>query len=146
MLGTKNRKRRIININKHPHLRKSKCPTVCPFKDHLEQMNKEWQALIHRSYLAKDPKFLRRMAIHIKQLHHDAKNMQKKENFQGLSQRIAHFLSTPLGAPFVSKETLVKAAYLYSEQVPEESDLCIILSEFALYGAFYPMQLLSPFS
>ncbi len=109
-------------------------------------MNRDWQALIHRPHLAKDSRFLRRMAINIKQLHHDAKKTQFQGNLPMLAKQVAHFLSTPLGAPFVAKETLVQAAYLFSEQEPKESDLSAMLGEFAYYGARYPMQLLSPFN
>jgi hypothetical protein len=135
------KKRRIIHINTDSNLRKIKYPTPCSFQEHLGQMSKDWQALIHKPQLASDARFLRRMAINIKHLHYDAKKKQKEG-----ALRIAHFLSTPLGAPFVTKETLLKAAYLFSEQDPKESDLCMILKEFATYGVRYPMHLLSPFS
>ncbi len=144
MFRTKTRRR--ININKQGRLIERKCSKHCLFKEHLEQMNKDLRTLMEGAHVVKDPKFLRRMAINIKHLHHEAKKMQQRENLRALSSQIIHFLSTPLGAPFVAKETLVNAAYLFSEQDPNESDLRMILGEFAFYGTRYPLQLLSSFS
>jgi hypothetical protein len=118
----------------------------CDFKDQVAQLKKDWLALINQSYLAKDPQFLRKMAINIKHLHHDAKRMKKTGALRSQALQIQHFLSTPIGAPFVAKETLVKAAYLFSEQDPQDSDLSAILREFSLYGKSFPMQLLSLFN
>jgi hypothetical protein len=146
MLNTKNRKRRIIHFKTYMACRKIKNSEPCPFRDHLEQMKRDWLALINRLHLAKDTQFLRRMAINIKHLHHDALHSKRIDELRTLASQIEHFLSTPLGAPFVAKETLVKAAYLFSEQDPKDSDLSEILGEFSHYGACFPMQLLSLFN
>lgn len=144
MLLTK--KRRIIHIKKTGTNLKNKDSKFCYFNEHLKQMRKDWLALISRSHLAKNPQFLRRMAINVKHLHYDAIQLKQTIEFQSRVSQIEHFLSTPLGAPFVTKVTLVKAAYLFSEQDPRDSDLSRILEEFSHYGACFPMQLLSLFS
>jgi hypothetical protein len=144
MLSTN--KRRIIHIKKTVSHRNPKDNKLCPLKEHLEQMKKDLLALIHRSHLAKDPQFLRRIAINIKHLHHDASKLKRTMEFRTSALQIEHFLSTPLGAPFVTKDTLVNAAYLFSEQNPKNSDLSEILREFSHYGARFPMQLFSLFN
>lgn len=117
MLSTR-RKRRITNIKRNP------------LSEHIEQMNKDWKALFASPELAKDFKFLRRMAINIKQLHHDAKRTSEFGELKTLAGQITQFLSTPLGAPFRAKETLVRAADLFSVQDPQDSDLSEILQKF----------------
>jgi hypothetical protein len=104
------------------------------FKEHLEIIKNEMIFLFQKNHLAKDVKFLRKMAINIKQLHYDAKRTKNKE--------IEHFLSTPLGAPFISASTLIHAADTFSDQNPKESDLSLLLEDFAKYGKHYATELL----
>jgi hypothetical protein len=95
------------------------------FSDSLTKLEQDWNHLINCHDLAKDPKFLRRMAINIQQIHYDVKRSQKGKNGP---DHLLHFLSTPLGAPFVAKTTLLQAAESFSEQEPKHSDLSELLS------------------
>jgi hypothetical protein len=114
----------------------------CSFKEHLDVIKKEMFFLFNKNHLAKDVKFLRKMAINIKQLHYDAKLAKKTAEWKHQAKEIEHFLSTPIGAPFISTITLTQAADTFSEQNPKESDLSLLLEDFAKYGQHYATQLL----
>lgn len=116
--------------------------STCSFKEHLDIIKKEMLFLFQRGHLAKDAKFLRKMAINIKQLHFDAKKTNKRSEYKQQAIEVEHFLSTPIGAPFVSAITLLQAADSFSEQNPKESDLSHLLEDFAQYGKHYASQLL----
>ncbi len=112
------------------------------FEEHLDIIKKEMLFLFQKNHLAKDIKFLRKMAINIKHLHFDAKNAKKNSQWKQQAKDIEHFLSTPIGAPFISSITLTQAADNFSEQNPKESDLSILLEDFGKYGRHYAAQLL----
>ncbi len=131
-------KRRIIEF-KNSKIQKQ---NTCSFKEHLDILKKEMLFLFNKHHLAKDVKFLRKMAINIKQLHYDAKNAKKTAEWKHQAKEIEHFLSTPIGAPFVSPLTLTQASDSFSQQNPKESDLSILLEDFAKYGQHYATQLL----
>lgn len=139
MLMHKINKRRIVRLKKH--YLKHKITNESSFKENLDLLKKEMLFLFQKKHLAKDVKFLRKMAIHIKQLHFDAKHAIKSESKQQ-AQEVEHFLSTPMGAPFISGVTLTQAADSFSEQNPKESDLSTLLESFASYGQHYSTQLL----
>ncbi len=85
------------------------------------------------------------MAINIKQVHFDAKNAKHIPALKQRARAIEHFLSTPIGAPFIGNLTLTKAADTFSEQNPKESDLSQLLGDFATFGKHYATQLLRVF-
>jgi hypothetical protein len=140
MSSTKIRKRRIINFKKPASARKN-----CSFQEHVDQMHRDWHALMNSSDLAKDPRFLRKMAINIMHLHHIAKKKGNSGNGHLIAKQIADFFSMPLDAPIAEKESLVHAAYLFGEQEPIESDLSRILHQFTVHSHQNPVQLLSQF-
>jgi|GEM_PF-1464644 len=142
MLMQENRKIRIVRFKKQPDQIKTKNKISNSFKEHLDIIRKEMLYLFQRNQLSKDVKFLRKMAINIKQLHFDAKNAKKTAEWKQQARDIEHFLSTPIGAPFVSAITLTQAADNFSEQNPKESDLSILLEDFGKYGQHYATQLL----
>jgi hypothetical protein len=96
------------------------------FVDSLLKLKQDWNHLLHCHALAKDPKFLRRMAINIQQIHYDVQTKQLK-NWQNEAEALLHFLSTPLGAPFVAKMTFLEAVEKFGEQDPISSDLSELL-------------------
>lgn len=140
MLMQEVRKRRVVRLkNQNNQIKKQ---NTCSFKEHLEIIKKEMISLFQRSHLAKDAKFLRKMAINIKQLHYDAKKARKSKECKRQAKEVEHFLSTPIGAPFISTITLTQAADNFSVQHPKESDLSLLLEDFAKYGKHYATQLL----
>ena len=140
MLMQERHKIRIVTMkNKSNSIKKHKTSS---FKEHLDIIKKEMLFLFQRGHLAKDAKFLRKMAINIKQLHFDVKKTDKSSEHREQAVEVEHFLSTPIGAPFVSPITLLQAADSFSEQNPKESDLSRLLEDFAKYGKHYASQLL----
>lgn len=73
------------------------------------------------------------MAINIKQIQHDVKKAKHPRNWEASAHELAHFLSTPVGAPFVAELTLIEAADNYSQQEPQYSDLSELLSVFSRF-------------
>jgi hypothetical protein len=140
VLMQENQKRRIVRLKKQSNQFKNM--NICSFIEHLEIIKKEMLFLFQGSHLAKDAKFLRKMAINIKQLHFDAKKTSKSSEHRQQAIEVEHFLSTPIGAPFVSAITLLQAADSFSEQHPKESDLSHLLEDYAKYGKHYASQLL----
>ena len=132
--------KRDVTLKKQNNIIKKQNP--CSFKEHLDIIKKEMLFLFQRGQLAKDAKFLRKMAINIKQLHFDAKKTNKQSEYRQQAIEVEHFLSTPIGAPFVSAITLLQAADSFSDQNPKESDLSQLLEDFAKYGKHYASQLL----
>ncbi len=124
MLALKVQKRRIIHFTKKSLLNRGK-PTHPGLKEELKRFKRDWEDLFEKESLARDMKFLRRMAIAIKQLQYHAAN--SKDRFGG--ERLYHFLSTPIG-----ETTLIEAADKYSDQDPRHSDLAELLGDVAKHG------------
>jgi hypothetical protein len=138
MLDTKNHKRRIVHFAKKPLLKKE-TRSCSHFKEELKRFQGDWEHLFEKETLATDHKFLRKMAIAIKQMQHEAKSCEAS------GEKVRHFLETPIGAPFVSKITLAQAADRYSEQEPKHSDLSELLRTFARYSKHFHFQILTVF-
>ncbi len=132
-------KRRIIHI---AQLRKQR-PN---FKEGLQAIQKDFVNLLSQPELAKNLRYLRRISISIKQLQHDAQAAKAHPEMRQAAEQVHHFLCTPLGAPFVAKTTLARAAETVSEQEPHLSDLSEILQEMSKYGPKFSLQLLRIFS
>src|SRR5438046_23275 len=125
---------------KKPENKKAKCFAL---KAQLEELKREWDQLLQAPTLAHDAKYLRRMALSLKQLYHSA---SKDERYAQEAAQIQHFLSTPLGAPFITRLTLLKAADLFGEHEPKHSALGEILSCIAAYGPHFTPQLFRIFA
>ena len=107
------RKRRRIHIPKRTKVIKK---TV--FQEYLERIQQDWKQL---NASCEDPRFLRRMAINIKHLQHEA----RKAKVDNLCQ-------------FLVKTTLVKAADCYGEEIPQCSELSELLKECAKHSLPFP--------
>ncbi len=94
------------------------------FDEHLCVIKREMEALFKKDSLAKDVKFLRKMAINIKQLDHDVRSIRHAE-----AKIVNRLLTTPYATLSAEKITLTQAAETFSEQHPVESDLSQILSQ-----------------
>ncbi|MBX9743728.1 MAG: hypothetical protein K2X08_00785 [Chlamydiales bacterium] len=115
-------------------------------KKNLIILKKEIDNLLVSPELANQPKFLRRIALSILEIAYCAKQAKTFKDQAVNAEQIEHFLTTPLGAPFVAKTTLATAALNFSEQDPLTSDLHEILREIAAYGPKFTLQLLRIFS
>lgn len=146
MLTTQKRKRRIIRFKKPKILKKERIQIISRFEENLENLRTDCISLFTKKQLANDLRFLRKIAISIKQAYYEARLAKIQHRFASTAERVRHFLSTPIGAPFVSKTTLLKAAFHFSEQDPQHSDLSQILTDFAKYGPKYSEQILRAFS
>ena len=98
------------------------------FKESLDVIKTEMLHLCEEEGLAKDAKFLRKMAINIKHLDYNVKKAITAPKCSAHAKKIAHFLSTPMQASPGSPITLSKAADTFSEQNPLESDLSHLLA------------------
>ncbi len=94
-------------------------------KENLEILKNEMSFLFKEKHLAKDAKFLRKMAINIKHLHYNVKRAIAQAKCPAHVKKIEHFLSTPMRGPI----TLSEAAATFSEQHPKESDLSHLLED-----------------
>ena len=115
-------------------------------KEPLLSLHKELLDLFAHPHLAKDHRYLSRFAIRVQQLNHDAALACPHRKTGKVAEQVRHYLNTPLGAPFVIRTSLVKAALTFSEQDPHLSDLSEILQEMAKYGPKFNLQLMRIFS
>lgn len=137
--------KKTINLEKVIEFANSIKKSENNFKEHLDIIKTEMFKLLKKSQLAKDVTFLRKMAVNLKQLHYEAKKVKKFKLHHLLAQEVEHFLTTPLGAPFISRSTWIQAVDSFSIQNPTDSDLSLLLADFARYGAYYALQLLRIF-
>lgn len=107
------KKRRRIHIPKRTKVVKK---TI--FQEYLEQIHRDWK---HLKSSCEDPRFLRRMAINIKHLQHEA----RKAKVDNLCQ-------------FLVKTTLVRAADCYGEELPQQSELAELLKECGKHDLPFP--------
>jgi hypothetical protein len=143
MFSEKNRVRRTVSFKLHNDI---KTKTETNLKANLINLKKEISDLFAHPELVYQYKFLRRIALSILEIAYGAKRAKAFTDQAFSAEQIEHFLTTPLGAPFVAKTTLAKAALNFSEQDPLESDLHEILTEIAAYGPKFTLQLLRIFS
>lgn len=86
-------------------------------------LDRDLSFLFEQKYLAKEPTFLRRIAITIRQIH-----------FELPGSSIDAFVSQPLTD---SRITLLEAADKFSEQDPRHSDLSNLLWEISTIGPLF---------
>ena len=96
----------------------------------LRRFTEDWENLIKHSELAKNSKFLKNFADHIRHLDIDTQREDLPENVENFAHLIHHMLSTPFGAPIVSEKTLMEAALTLEFQDPIRSDLSEMTLEF----------------
>ena len=146
MLTIQKHKRRIVHFKKPQKIKKESPLLILSLEENIKRLKQDYLILFTKMQLAKDLKFLRRIAINIKHSYYDARQAKHQRRFVSAALKLCHFLSTPLGAPFVTKTTLVNAAFHFSEQDPQHSDLSEILTDFAKYGSSYSEQILRVFN
>jgi len=146
MLTTQKHKRRIVHFKRPTKIKKDRPKLILSFEENIGRLKQDYLNLFTKIQLAKDLKFLRRIAINIKHAYYDASQAKHQRRFVSSALNLCHFLSTPLGAPVVTKTTLVNAAFHFSEQDPQHSDLSEILINFAKYGSSYSEQILRVFN
>ena len=88
-------------------------------KDDLKEFSHDCEEILQRHELTENIDFLHKFSEDIKHLEYDATFLSKDPS----AQMIHYYLSTPMGAPFVSTKTLLEAASTYENQDPLKSDL-----------------------
>jgi len=88
-------------------------------KEDLQKFSQDCEKILAHHELVEDVDFLHKFAEDIKYLDEDASLFEKDPS----AKMIHYYLSTPMGAPFVSTKTLLEAASSYRHQDPLESDL-----------------------
>jgi hypothetical protein len=100
-------------------------------KDDLCKFHEHWEKALKDKGLAKDKHFLQELANDIKNLENDAVLM--KANESKMTNLIHHLLTTPWGAPFVFKHSLLQAALNQGENI-QNSELGEIIDDFIKYS------------
>ncbi len=109
----------------------------------LALLHKDFTLLFEGKKRASDPLLMHRVALMIRQLHHDAKRLRYFPKYKEAAEHIVLTLTTPWGAPFVMEISLLDAAENLDEQNPASSDMHHWLSKIARYGHHFPQQILS---
>ena len=133
-------RRRIIHIQKQKNRQRITKNKNNSFKEEAKRLNEELRNLLNQDNSIDEIKFLRRVAITVKQLHFDAKKAKKCQKLSRVAEKVEQFLCTPWGDENASFITLLQAADAYSEQDPKHSDLVEVLSHLKQCGP----QLLAP--
>lgn len=115
------KKRRILHFPQYIPLKTRRKQTLSLERGVVE-FKREWDALLKNRELAADAKFLRRLAIAVKQMHTLALNSKEQEK---IVADVQTFLAISCG-----ETTLLQAADSYGEEEPRNSDLSQLLSEF----------------
>lgn len=85
--------------------------------------------------------YVEKMAADIINLYNDAKDLLKDSHLKEDAELVIHLLSTPWGAPFVSKSTLIEAAKKFDITSVENSDLLHLLKDFVNYTYIFNNQI-----
>ncbi|MBM3201463.1 MAG: hypothetical protein FJZ56_03525 [Chlamydiae bacterium] len=91
---------------------------LCIFRDDIELIMKKKQ-------LIEDQDFIKKFASDVRKLDRDSYFLKSDENVR----LIHYFLSTPIGAPFVSNCSLLEAAIMCKKQAPLNSMLHTFLKD-----------------
>lgn len=102
-------------------------------KADLHTFHENWKLLVDQERTVHDPQFLKKIAKLIQQLDLHAKEAASVTDLKELAQLLHFALSTPWGAPFVGKTTLIDAANSYKED-NSNSSLQHLLTDFSHYG------------
>ncbi|MGD2169967.1 MAG: hypothetical protein PVI40_06990 [Chlamydiota bacterium] len=84
----------------------------------IEEFSHDYEDVLTHHELVDNTEFLHKFADHIIQLDKDATDSDDEQ-----ASLVHHYLTTPLGAPFISNKTLLEAANSYDRQDPLNSDL-----------------------
>ncbi len=99
------------------------------FKNEISIIKSEFEKMLSDSLIINDIKYLRKIAIYIKQIQYNAKRLSLHPKLRRKAKAIERFLETPLIHPFTEKMSLAEAAISFSVQDPGHSDLREILRE-----------------
>ena len=88
-------------------------------KKDLYILRDDIQLIIDKNQLIDDQEFIKKFASDVRKLDRDSYFLKSKENVS----LIHYFLSTPIGAPFVSDCSLLEAAIMCKKQPPLNSFL-----------------------
>lgn len=103
------------------------------FKKRLEEIHKDWIHLLDQRDDVTNPKFLRKVALDILALDHEALLSFKSDELKDKGELVHFLLSSPWGAPFIGETTLLEAA-LHFDEGEADSALKHLLTDFLRYG------------
>ena len=135
-------KRRTMRILKKGAVRETKNPALS-FQETLALLDRDLSFLFEKKRSPHDPRLIQRIALNLKHLYVEALKLKRFPKYKERAERILLSLTTPWGAPFVIKTTLLEAAASYGEQDPLHSDLHLWLKEISRYGHHFSGQILS---
>lgn len=96
----------------------------------LKDFSNDCKEVLEHHELVEDEKFLQKLAKHIVRLEEDT------SFFDNDNTRLVHYyLTTPMGAPFISSKSLLEAALSYDYQDPLLSDLHEIVDKMIHFGS-----------
>lgn len=96
----------------------------------LKDFSKDCKEVLEHHELLEDERFLQKLAKHIVRLEEDTSFFDNED-----TRLVHYYLTTPLGAPFISSKTLLEAALSYHYQDPLISDLHEIIDKMIHFGS-----------
>ena len=103
----------------------------------LETLKNDLLNLLKHNRLADDVHFLKKIAHDIKTLNDDTTFAESNKKLKTPAQLIHHLISTPWGAPFTFRKTLLESAIAFEYQDPQSSDLSKLSHELTKYTKSY---------
>lgn len=110
-------------------------------KEDLQNFHDDWEALYKDEAALSNKENLSKFALDIQKLLVDAKKLMHHKEYEEQSEIVISLLTTPWGAPFVSKITLHEAAKSYKDEESEDSALFHLLKDFMNYKSVFNNQL-----
>jgi hypothetical protein len=99
-------------------------------KEDLKEFSHDCEEILHHHELINDTNFLDRFSEDIQDLESDTLEFSNDPS----AQMIHYYLSTPMGAPFISRKTMLEAAASYQNQEPLKSDLYELVDGMIHFG------------
>lgn len=106
----------------------------------LLAIHEDWKRAASEQDIAENREFLMQFALNIILLHHDANLACESELHHDKGELIAHLLSTPWGAPFISDQTLIEAAQRYRVREGNSSEFPQIVKTFVRFEKEFSTQ------
>lgn len=109
-------------------------------KSDLQRFFEDWKSL-NENININNPLYLDKMSEDIINLYSDAQKLLNNPHLSEDAELIIHLLSTPWGAPFVAKSTLIEAAKEYKSASQNESSFLYLLKDFINYTNIFNNQI-----
>lgn len=104
-------------------------PDIETLKKDLYILRDDIELILKKNQLIEDQEFIKKFASDVRKLDRDSYFLKSHEDVS----LIHYFLSTPVGAPFVSDCSLLEAAIMCKKQIPLNSSLHDYLQHLVQY-------------